>query len=812
MGSKGVVAFVWVILIGLLSGCFLTDLFTDDGVIPVYSDDDLDPYLQFKATIDYTKMAPDREDSLGEVRPVLIWHMVGDFNHYYPQNISEYTVDSSGVYHFTLKQEPIPDIFNDNATAIAKLWFFENSNGSNQFTLEDMYHPDDRIFVDTLLVLEKEIVTLNNQLREFSHYSEDHAPMAEADVRFFLNYKSGVMWQEYNDIKDTLITHEIAEGYTELINLGALVPKEYYDLALIETRAIYQQHNKYEAFVFDRQYDDLPKIDTTIVNDSVSVLTLKGEQGRLHPNQHYLRSYITKKNELYKKRMAFDLKSRMLHYLRTNSSFPYEDTPLDNSRPERNSLVAFSFEFFFFFIQDHNALDTIVRSVNKGYLSIDTQHLTTGYNLMYADRYSRVFNGLELTAFQKDSVLIAEHGQTWREYQPNLSAYDPVVDQEYDFANVTPFAGVYYNAQKNLTVEVVQKDSSCWLSLEQSTAEYFGLGNVTLFNMVPTKNEGTFKSSELNNLVMTLDGNAVKVSYLSVDKTIIPRSVGTPSLNDTIEAYIAAHQTLSYVTPQVDMVSYRGSYSNGGEFAINISPDDNPLLASGGFVNNILSYSLIYEDNRTGQTPELVLHPIGLHRFYSPSTGLEIEFHSYNGSDFYKLVVIDQMGGRSFYNKKYTPLSAQAVQDLPHVGAGQVMISSSGKEHIDAWFDCDTYLYGGVGVVESLYNSGEESWYVDDLEDYLLLNLAGYSGQFQLTIESCIRDGLYSSIYFKVLGGSSLNTLTEIQHETAVSKLNPTLFVDAIAVESENYYIKITPVNSLGFMPWVAFSGFTLKQ
>ncbi|MGL1934922.1 MAG: hypothetical protein OCD01_07875 [Fibrobacterales bacterium] len=790
----------------------MSELFTDDGVIPAQSDDDLEPYLQFKATIDYTKMEPDREDSLGDVRPVLIWHMVGNFNHYYIQNISEYTIDSSGVYHFDLKQEPIPEIFEDKATAVGKLWFFENTNGSGQFTLEDMYHPDDRSFVDTLLALDKEIGLLNSQLKEFSHYNESPAPMAEADVRFYLNYKSGILWQEYNDIKDTLISSEIAEGYSELINLGVLFPKGYYDLALSETRAIYQQHNKYEEFVFDRQYDDLPKIDTTIVNDSVSVLHLKAESGRLHPNQQYLASYVAKKNELFKKRMAFDVKSRMLYYLRTNSSFPYENSPLDFKRTNRNSLVAFSYEYFFFFIESRNALDTVARSVNKGYLSIDTQYFTTGYNVLYADRYSRVFNGLELSEFRKDSILIAEHGQSWRDYQPSLSGYDPVVDQKYDFNTIVPLVGVYKSPQKNLTVEIIQKDSSCWLALDAITAEYFGLGNVTLFKMVPTKSEGTFKSAELNNLVMTLDGNAVKLSYVSVDKTVIPRSEGSASLNDTIETYIEGHETLTYEMPQIDMVDYRGSYSGGGEFAINISPDDNPLLVSGGYTNNILSYSLVFESERAGQTPELSLYPFDLHRFFSPSTGVTIDFNTYNGSDFYKLVVKDQVGERSFYNKNYTPLSARAVQSLPYLGADQVIESNSGKVHPEAWFDCDTYLYNGVGIVESLYNSGEESWYVDDYSDYLLLNLSGYSGRYQLSVESCVRDNLNTPIYFKVLGGSALSSLIEIQQETPVSRNNPTLFIDAITVESENYYIKIIPVNSLGFMPWVAFSGFTLKQ
>ncbi len=796
----------------VLGSCSLFDLFSDDGIISVDSTQDLKSYLTFKAKIDYTKMGPDVEDSLKDVRPVVLWHVVGTFTHYYVQNITDYTIDSTGVYHFDFKNSPVPDILTSQGTAIGKLWFYENKNGSGEFSINDLYHPEDQKLVDSMFTLEAEMLDELNTLKEFAIEYDVPVDLSPAECHFFYNSLSGIYWQEHNGRKDTIFNSKEFYFNPDLYAWGLIRPNSIHDIIIEEYFFLLQNNNRYENFVYQRGYSKMPAMETLVVNDSIVKYVFIGEKGRIHPNLQFSAAYSRQKITLLAKLFQANFLKKELYYKRQHSPTPFENYPLTSERENQNWLLGMCYEYFFLFIDSPDQLGVITESVNKGSMTIETDKLHTGYNVLYGWRFARNFHGITQEELSADSVMNIEHGHNWRDYQPDVNAFDPGIDRSYDFSELAPFVGTYRVEGKNYVASLYTIDNECWLYLSPELATYLEIYDFGLLKLVPTITPGTFKSPQFNNLIITVRGQELYISYHELDKSVLVKSEIPVPHEEVLQRQIRKTQAYQYQILETSVDFYRGAYTYSFDMAVNISPNYSIYHGSGMFPNNILQYSIIHENYNGGLPLTFPLYPVGDNEFYNPDIGMSFLFNQYDDGLYYKTEVTDYSGTRSWYNRDYIPKPASAVQNVNPVVSNLAVSNHEGVPNPNlALIPCSTVLQSGSGMVTSVSNDSAESWYIDDSNDYIEFTLNVPAGLYHLTIQAC-SESSFVPTYFAIYGGDGLDPLLEIQQETPITFNNSIIIIDAIIVKDTPYSIKVSPVNSLGKMPKIAFDLYALKK
>ncbi len=801
-----------VLLILVLGSCSFFDLFSDDGIVSVDSNQGLNSYLTFKAKIDYTKMGPDVEDSLKDVRPVLLWHVVGTFTHYYAQNITDYTIDSTGMYHFDFRNSPVPEILTSQGTAVGKLWFFENKNGSGEFTSNDFYHSEIEKLVDSILTVEAEMLVELNSLKEFAIVYDIPFDISQAECHFFFNSQSDIYWQEHNGRKDTIYNSQTFYFNPDLHTWGLIEPETIFNVLIDEYFGLLQNNNRYESFVYQRGYSPMSSIETIVVNDSVVKYVFNGEKGRIHPDLQFSEAYSKQKKVVLSKRLQINFLKKELYYKRQHALVPHENFPLTRERENQNWLVGMCYEYFFLFIDSPDQLQVVTESVNKGAMTIETDKLHTGYNVFYGWRFARNFHGITQEELDFDSILNVEHGQNWRDYQPDVNAVDPGIDQSFDISTLAPLVGTYRVEGKNYVAALYTVENEFWLYLSPELATFLEIYDFGLLKLVPTINSGTFKSPQFNNLIVTVRGQELYISFHELDKSVLVKSETPVPHEEDLLKRIQITQGYQYQVSEVSMDFYRGAYTYSYDMAVNISPNYSLYHTPGIFPNNILQYAITHENYNGGQSLTFPLYPIGNNQFYNPDIAMSVNFNKYDDGFYYKTEVTDYSGTRSWYNRDYIPKTASTVQNVPTVIANNSVSNNEGVQNPNiALIPCSSILQSGSGVVTSVSNDSVESWYIDDSDDFIEFTFNVPAGLYHLTIQACSESSIVPT-YFSIFGGDASGPLVEIQEETSITFNHSIITIDAIIVKDSPYRIKVSPVNTLGYMPKIAFDLYALKK
>jgi hypothetical protein len=799
---------------------FSSCIFSDDGVIT--SDKPLEPtpYVTLRVNVDFKNMPLELERRIVELRPVLIWHMLGNNNQYFLQQLNDFSRDSSGVFHIKIQAPPSDSVFSAFSAPIGKIWFFDNRNGSGVFTESDMYHPMDKAYTVQIDSLESLYYQEFDKLLAYAYKFEESQLL---NYEFYYDTASGFMWQQYEDEwRDTLFNwNEIEVDSTLFPSAEGKKLSTVRDF-LSKLRKVYRNHNKYERFIYQRGFRNDVAFEESLGYGSVLKFEMRDVPSLFSRYSSKKEEYGNCFSRMSKYLIEFILKeSIQVKNRKYISESNWEDYPLNSQIDGKNWLTGMSYEYYLLYMSGQSEVELLNEAISgNGLMSITNGVIHGGYNIYYADVASRDYEWITPSTLYSDSVVEVKSATSWRKYQPDIFGFNNTfVADTVDSLLAVDISGSYKVDYKEFTLELTAVNKELWLYLPSATAKYMGVPDLGYFRLKPTNFSGVYKSALFLDLSVkittTSTGVFAGLGYRTDSREVFKRVSDLSSTNmDYISRVQDFHQTypaLNYKEEQ--MTAFRGIYSLSlSSEDINITPDVE--YTSSGKIINVLNISSYKKNMGDNASLSYTLYPYNDSIFYNPDIGAIYEFKKYLGSEIYhKIEFSDHLGKRSLYNSEYRPRDASHISgQAPIFNIGGVINSQSGAPYpYSSIFGCLTVVKGGHGVIRELSNSGEDGWYLDDLEDYMLVELTAISGRIHFTMNICF-DNALAGAYLKVEGGESLSSLKELQDEMRYPNEGVALTINPVLVTSDPYYIKITPVNSLGFMPKVAFDNYVIKQ